>query len=222
MLRQLRLRDAPSLLHHVNATPVLQFIAPCPTTIEGFERFIRWTHVERLRGRHACYGIVPGPTSAAVGIIQLWSVEREFSTAEWGFAIGTSFWGTGVFTRSAHLFLDAVFVDAVFGSAGVYRLEARAVADNRRGNAVLRKLGATPILLPINETTAALNTHKISGATLPPVGAGRLWFWTLRHEPLHDQFGRRTDGAGDEPREVREPASAGAIHHPQIQRPMAG
>lgn len=142
-LRQLRLRDAASLLHHVNATPVLQFIAPCPTTIEGFERFIRWTHVERLRGRHACYGIVPGPTSAAVGIIQLWSVEREFSTAEWGFAIGTSFWGTGVFTRSAHLFLDAVFVDAVFGSAGVYRLEARAVADNRRGNAVLRKLGAT-------------------------------------------------------------------------------
>lgn len=144
LLRQLRSSDAASLLYHVNATPVLQFIAACPTTIEGFERFIRWTHAERQRGRHACYGIVPGSTNAAaVGIIQLWSVEREFSTAEWGFAIGKPFWGTDVFTRCAHLFLDAVFVDAVFGSAGVFRLEARAVAHNHRGNAVLRKLGAT-------------------------------------------------------------------------------
>jgi RimJ/RimL family protein N-acetyltransferase len=142
LLRQLRLTDAPSLLRHINALPVLQFIAPCPTTVDGFERFVRWTHSERQRGRHACYGIVPGPTDAAVGVIQLWSVEREFSTAEWGFAIGEAFWGTGVFRRSAHLFLDAVFLDAVFGSVGVYRLEARAVAHNRRGNAVLRKLGA--------------------------------------------------------------------------------
>jgi ribosomal-protein-alanine N-acetyltransferase len=142
-LRQLRLSDAPSLLHHVNDSQVLQFIADCPSTVAGFENFIRWTRGERRRGRHACYGIVPRGERGAVGIIQLWSVEREFATAEWGFAIGESYWGTGIFVRSARLFLDGVFLQNVFGSAGVFRLEARAVVDNARGNGVLRKLGAT-------------------------------------------------------------------------------
>jgi RimJ/RimL family protein N-acetyltransferase len=142
-LRQLRMRDAPSLLRHMNDPAVLQFIAPCPTTVEGFEAFVRWTHTERRRGRHACYGIVPQGADAAVGIIQLWSVEREFSTAEWGFVIGQPFWGTGVFTRSAQLFLDAVFLDSLFGSSEVLRLESRAVIHNHRGNGFFRKLGAT-------------------------------------------------------------------------------
>ena len=143
LLRELRLSDARSLLQHVNAAPVLKFIAPCPDTLAGFERFIRWTHAERRRGRHACYGIVPRDAKAAVGVIQIWSVEREFSTAEWGFAIGDSFWGTGVFMNSARLFLDAVFVDRIFGAPGIHRVEARAATRNIRGNAILRKLGAT-------------------------------------------------------------------------------
>ncbi len=141
-LRELRLSDAPSLLHQINTSPVLQFIARCPSTVQGFERFIRWTRDERRRGRHACYGIIPPSGGPAVGIIQIWSVERDFSTAEWGFAIGESFWGTGVFRRGAELFLDAVFVDRVFGADGVYRLEARAVVDNTRGNNFLARLGA--------------------------------------------------------------------------------
>ena len=36
-----------------------------------------------------------------------------------------------------------VFLDAVFGTLGVFRLEARALDANGRGNGVLRKLGAT-------------------------------------------------------------------------------
>jgi RimJ/RimL family protein N-acetyltransferase len=143
LLRQLRLRDAPSLMRHLNDSPVLQFIARCPATVEGFERFVRWTHVERRRGHHACYGIVPHGGDSAVGIIQLWSVERDFSTAEWGFAIGESYWGSGVFMRCAHLFLDAIFLGGVFGATGVFRLEARAVVHNARGNGFLRKLGLT-------------------------------------------------------------------------------
>jgi ribosomal-protein-alanine N-acetyltransferase len=142
-LRQLRLCDAPSLMRHLNHSPVLQFIARCPTTVEGFERFVRWTHVERRRGHHACYGIVPRGADGAVGIIQLWSIERDFATAEWGFAIGESYWGSGVFMRSAHLFLDAIFLGRVFGAAGVFRLEARAVVHNARGNGFLGKLGLT-------------------------------------------------------------------------------
>jgi ribosomal-protein-serine acetyltransferase len=87
---------------------------------------------------HACYGIIPPGHAAVVGILQIWPIKGDFSTAEWGFALGESYWGTGVFMRSARLFLDRVL-----GPFGVCRLEARAVDTNGRGNGVLRKLGAT-------------------------------------------------------------------------------
>ena len=138
-LRELRSADAPSLLAHLNNPRVLEFIAQCPSTVEGFQRFIRWTRAERRRGQHACYGIIPPGHATAAGIIQIWWLERDFSTAEWGFALGDSFWGRGVFTRCARLFLAAAF-----GPMGVARLEARAVDTNYRGHAVLRKLGAIP------------------------------------------------------------------------------
>jgi RimJ/RimL family protein N-acetyltransferase len=142
VLRELRVQDAPSLLAHLNDARVLQYIAPCPTTVEGFRCFIRWTRAERRRALHACFGIVPPNQTTPVGIIQIWPVERDFSTAEWGFVLGESHWGTGLFARSARLFLDAVFLDAIFGPHGVFRLEARAVDVNGRGNGVLRKMAA--------------------------------------------------------------------------------
>ena len=144
ILRELRVADAPSLLAHLDNARVLRYIAPCPSTLEGFRRFIRWTRAERRRGLHACFGIIPSNATMPVGIIQVWPIERDFSTAEWGFVLGESYWGTGLFARGARLFLDAVFLDGLFDSSGVFRLEARAVDVNRRGNGVLRKMGATP------------------------------------------------------------------------------
>jgi ribosomal-protein-serine acetyltransferase len=72
-----------------------------------------------------------------VGLFQLRRLEPDFSTAEWGFAIGSAFWGTGVFRTGAELMMHLAF-DIV----GVHRLEARACATNARGNAALRKIGA--------------------------------------------------------------------------------
>jgi RimJ/RimL family protein N-acetyltransferase len=144
ILRELRLQDAPSLLTHLNNTRVLQYIAPCPTSTDEFRRFIGWTRAERRRGLHACFGIIPPKQTAPAGIIQIWPIERDFSTAEWGFVLGESYWGTGLFARGARLFLDAVLLDGLFDSSGVFRLEARAVDVNGRGNGVLRKMGATP------------------------------------------------------------------------------
>jgi ribosomal-protein-alanine N-acetyltransferase len=138
VLRELRWSDAPSLLAELHRSRVFQYTAPCPPTVEGFERFIRWTQDERGHGRHACFGIVPPRQATPVGIIQIWPIEFDFSTAEWGFVLSESYWGTGLFMRSARLFLEAVF-----GSLGVFRLEARALDINSRGNGVLRKLGAT-------------------------------------------------------------------------------
>ena len=64
-------------------------------------------------------------------------MERGFGTAEWGFAIGSSFWGTGVFQDGAELVLEFAFE-----TLGVHRLEARAAVLNGRGNGALRKIGA--------------------------------------------------------------------------------
>jgi RimJ/RimL family protein N-acetyltransferase len=138
-LRELKASDAPSLTKHLARARVGQFINPGPTTKQGFARFIRWTHAERRRGALACYGVVPAGHTAAIGVIEVWPVERDFSVAEWGFVLGDAFWGTGLFERAARLVLDAIF-----SQLGIYRLEARVVDVNANANRALQRLGATP------------------------------------------------------------------------------
>jgi len=136
-LRELRLSDAPSLLAMLAADEVTRFISPPPSTVEGFERFITWTHAQRAAGTYVCFAVVPKGYDVAVGLFQVRQLEPSFQTAEWGFAIGSPFWGTGVFAEGARMVVDFAF-DAV----GVHRLEARAAVQNGRGNGGLRKLGA--------------------------------------------------------------------------------
>lgn len=136
-LRELRLSDAPSLLSMLATEEVARFISPPPTTVEGFERFIAWTHRERAAGNYVCFAVVPQGMDTAIGIFQVRQIEPGFATAEWGFALGSPFWGTGVFAQSAKM-----VVDFVFDVIGAHRLEARAAVANGRGNGALRKLGA--------------------------------------------------------------------------------
>ena len=136
-LRELRAEDAPSLLAMLTTEEVARFISPPPTTVEGFERFIMWTQRERQAGNYACFAIVPQGMTTAIGIFQVRSLEPGFGTAEWGFAMGSQFWGTGVFAEGARLVLDFAF-DVI----GAQRLEARAAVANGRGNGALRKIGA--------------------------------------------------------------------------------
>ena len=98
-LRELRLSDAPSLLAMLSTEEVARFISPPPTTVEGFERFIAWAHRERAAGSYICFAVVPHGMDTAVGIFQVRQLEPGFGTAEWGFAIGSAFWGSGVFAR---------------------------------------------------------------------------------------------------------------------------
>ena len=136
-LRELRLSDAPSLLSMLATEEVARFISPPPTTIEGFERFIAWTHRERAAGNYVCFAVVPHGMDTAVGIFQIRQLEPGFATAEWGFALGSPFWGTGLFLDGAKMVVDFAF-DAI----GAHRLEARAAVANGRGNGALRKIGA--------------------------------------------------------------------------------
>jgi RimJ/RimL family protein N-acetyltransferase len=137
VLRELRTSDAASLYAMLNAEEVSRFISPPPSTIDGYERFILWTQRQRRAGEYACFAVTLRGSDDAIGIFQLRQMDPEFRTAEWGFAIGSPFWGTGLFQEGAQLMLDFVF-----DTVGVYRLEARAAVTNGRGNGALRKLGA--------------------------------------------------------------------------------
>jgi RimJ/RimL family protein N-acetyltransferase len=136
-LRALRLSDAPALLEMLTTDEVARFISPPPTTVEGFERFIAWTHAERAAGRYACFAVVPAGLETAIGIFQIRQLDPGFGTAEWGFAIGSPFWGTGVFMDAAK-----ATIEFAFETIGVTRLEARAAVQNGRGNGALAKVGA--------------------------------------------------------------------------------
>jgi RimJ/RimL family protein N-acetyltransferase len=115
---------------------VARFISPPPATLEGFERFIAWTVRQRTEGNYVCFAVTLKGFDTAIGIFQVRQLLPDFSTAEWGFALGSAFWGTGVFQDSAEQVLAFVF-----DTIGVHRLEARAAILNGRGNGALMKVG---------------------------------------------------------------------------------
>jgi RimJ/RimL family protein N-acetyltransferase len=138
-LREIRQDDASPLLALLATDDVSRFMSPLPPTLDSFGRFVAWIHDQRSQGLSVCYVVVPDHIGSPVGVFQMRSLEAACVTAEWGFAIGSPYWGSGLFANAARLVLDFAF-----GTVGVRRLEARACAENRRGNGALRKLGATP------------------------------------------------------------------------------
>src|SRR5262245_12837463 len=70
-LRELRASDAPSLFAMLTTEEVSRFISPPPTTVEGFARFIAWTHRMRRQGSYACFAVTVGNSDVAIGIFQL-------------------------------------------------------------------------------------------------------------------------------------------------------
>ena len=137
VLRELRLSDAASLYALLTTEEVSRFISPPPTSVEGFERFIAWTHRQRAAGLYVCFAVTLRGYDTAIGILQVRQLDPTFGTAEWGFALGSAFWGSGVFQDAAEQVLAFTF-----GVLGVHRLEARAATLNGRGNGALAKLGA--------------------------------------------------------------------------------
>jgi RimJ/RimL family protein N-acetyltransferase len=136
-LRELQLEDAPTLLSMLATSEVARFISPPPMTLDGFERFIVCANAERQAGRYACYAAVPAGLDVPIGIFQLRPLDCDFFTADWGFAIGSPYWGRGIFSAGAELLLEFAF-----DTVGVRRLEARSAVGNGRANGALRKVGA--------------------------------------------------------------------------------
>ena len=136
MLRALRPSDAASLHALLTAPEVARFVSAPPATVEAFERFIVKANRQRS-GTYICYAVTLKGNDTAIGMFQIREIEPGFQSAEWGFALGSAFWGTGVFKESAQLILQFIFT-----TLGVHRLEARASVRNGRGGRALQKMGA--------------------------------------------------------------------------------
>jgi RimJ/RimL family protein N-acetyltransferase len=92
---------------------------------------------QQRAGALACYVVTLPGRDTAIGLFQVRELEPRFRCAEWGFAIGSPFWGSGVFEEAAELVMRFAF-----DTLGVHRLEARAAVSNGRGNRALQKVGA--------------------------------------------------------------------------------
>jgi RimJ/RimL family protein N-acetyltransferase len=136
-LREPRGSDAGSLLAVLSTEEVSRFISPPPSTVDGFERFITWAQRQRSVGQYVCFAVVPRGAEHPIGMFHVRALGPGFGIADWGFAIGAEFWGSGLFMECAELVLDFAF-DVL----GTHRLEARAALCNGRGNSALKKLGA--------------------------------------------------------------------------------
>jgi RimJ/RimL family protein N-acetyltransferase len=137
-MREPRNSDAAALCAMFNED-VARYVSPPPSTTEAFERCIAWMHRQRAAGTYVCFAATEAESDTPIGLFQMHAIRPAFAVAEWGFAIKSSHWGTGVFVESADLMLAFAF-DVL----GVRRLEARSAVLNDRAGRALRKIGATP------------------------------------------------------------------------------
>ena len=56
---------------------------------------------QRVKGQALTLGIVSDGYTAPVVVFQVRQAETGFGVAEWGFALGSAFWGAGLFFASA-------------------------------------------------------------------------------------------------------------------------
>lgn len=148
VLREVQLADAATLARLMTMPEVARFISPPPPTVDGFERFIATSQRQRALGEGACFAVTLRDGGPPIGIFQIRMplplqpdialIGSPLSTAEWGFALSSECWGTGIFQQAAALILEFAF-DLV----GVRRLEARCALNNGRGQRALAKVGAT-------------------------------------------------------------------------------
>ena len=147
VLREVQVSDAASLVALLTTPEITRFISRPPATVDGFERFIVSSQRMREAGEGACFAVTLRGFDTAIGLFQVRKVSPApdaarqiggaMNTAEWGFAIGSPFWGSGVFEQSARLVMAFAF-----DQLKVHRLEARAAVRNGRGGRALRKMGA--------------------------------------------------------------------------------
>jgi RimJ/RimL family protein N-acetyltransferase len=135
-LREVEAADAAALLELFGDPLVNRHLYSPPSTLTKFEGFIEWAQRQREAAKGVYFVVVPNGLQQPIGLFQLRALDKEFQVAEWGFALSSSFWGTGLFEEAATLVAEFAF------AIGVKRIEARAVTENSRANRALEKIGA--------------------------------------------------------------------------------
>ena len=79
-----RCSDVSTLFTLFSDPAVTAYMAPPPPTLAKFAGFVVWSHQEREQGHGLCFAIVPEGMTAAVGILQVRSLDPTLSSAEWG------------------------------------------------------------------------------------------------------------------------------------------
>lgn len=135
-VREVEAADAAALLELFTDLRVCRYLYPPPSSLTEFEGFIGWAQRQRESAKGVCFVVMPNGLQQPIGLFQLRSLDKEFTVAEWGFAMAPSFWSTGLFEEAATLVAEFAF------AVGVKRIEARAVVQNGRANRALEKIGA--------------------------------------------------------------------------------
>jgi len=167
LLREPVLSDAPVLFRELCVPEVCEYVAPPPSAVEGVERMIAKGIERRQVGQVFSFGIQPAGSGELAGILQFVSSRDHFGHAaipavwELGFALSSRYWGAGLVCEAARLALGFAFQQV-----GLEAVEAWVIAENRRANRALEKLGGVPVAKP--------NTQAPDGRTADFV------LWTLR------------------------------------------
>ncbi len=141
-LREVEFGDIPALMAFLNSPETSRFIMPPPTTVEGFESFIRAMLDNRAAGRIVCFCAVPTGQSEPHGLVSLRAPKVPGAPWNWGFVFGSHVWGTGAFAEAARLALAFGFHEI-----GLPEIEAWCPLVNGRAHGAMAKLGADPELL---------------------------------------------------------------------------
>jgi ribosomal-protein-alanine N-acetyltransferase len=167
LLREPVLSDAPALFRELCVPEVCQYVPPPPPAVDGIQRMIAKGIERRRAGQVFSFGIQPAASDELAGILQFVSSRdhrRPSATpAVWelGFALSARYWGAGLLGEAATMALGFAF-----RRVGLEAVEAWVIADNRRANRALEKLGGVPVSKP--------NTQAPDGRTADFV------LWTLR------------------------------------------
>ena len=167
LLREPVLSDAPVIFRELCVPEVCQYVPPPPPAVDGIERMIAKGIERRQAGQVFSFGIQPTGSAELAGILQFVSSRDHLSHAaippvwELGFALSSRHWGMGLIGEAATMALRFAF-----RRVGLEAVEAWVIADNRRANRALEKLGGVPVARP--------NAQAPDGRTADFV------LWTLR------------------------------------------
>jgi len=137
ILRKVTLADLDAIFAYSSDEEVTRFLRWGPhTTREQTEAHLREVLQGYEAGTDGPWGIERREAGRLVGSIHLMEVSVQHRKAEIGFVLARPYWGRGLMTEAL-----ARVLEYSFAVAGLNRIEASCLVENRAGMAVLNRAG---------------------------------------------------------------------------------